>query len=235
MDIQSKPTRSFELDNPIKFTYPILIRIILGIGGPAFLVAAVYTSPLVREQGLALWVPILFLIVGLMDVLLVYIFSGQIVIDSYSVSFQRFSKKFIIPFDEVLKIEHRVASDRLVIHGENGKIFIEKQLKDYLLFYSLLDRLCPNKENEARLSFPIQIHSRLWLPAFSVVLILVGFGNLYYAFRYAYIPVGILGLLVAVISAGFFIYIPRRYIFNARGLTAVSLIREKLYLSLIHI
>ncbi len=229
MDIRSKPNRSFELDNPIKFTYPILIRIILGIGGPAFLVAAVYTSPLVREQRLALWVPLLFLIVGLMSVLLVYIFSGQIVIDSYAVSFQRFSKKIIIPFTVVLKIEHRVVGDRLVIQGLKCKIIIEKQLKDYMLFYSLLDKLCPNKEREASLSFPIQIHSRLWLPVFSVVIILVGFGSVYYAFRYAYIPIGILGMLVAVIGAGFFIYIPRRYIFNARGLTAISFIREKLY------
>jgi len=229
MDIQSKPNRSFELDNPIKFTYPILIRIILGIVGPAFLVAAVYASPVVREQGLALWVPLLFLIMGLMSVLLVYIFSGQIVIDSYAVSFQRLGGKIRIPFSEVLRIEHRVVGDRLVIHGLKCKIIIEKQLKDYLLFYSLLGKLCPNKEREASLSFPIQIHSRLWLPVFSVVFILIGFGNVYYAFRYAYIPIGILGVLVAVMGAGFFFYIPRRYVFNARGLTAISFIREKLY------
>ena len=229
MDQQNKPSQGLVIEQPIKFTYPILIRIVLGIEGPAFLVLAVYTSPLVREQGLALWVPLLFLIVGLISVLILYVFSGQIVIDSYAISFQRLGGKIRIPFSEVLRIEHRVVGDRLVIHGLKCKIIIEKQLKDYLLFYSLLNKLCPNKERKPNLSLPIQINARLWLPVFSVVIALVGLGGVYYSFRYAYFPLRIMGVLVAVIGVGFYIYNPRRYIFNARGLTVISLIREKLY------
>jgi len=229
MDLQSKPSEGFELEHPIKFTYPILVRILLGIGGLAFLAAAVFTSPLVLVQGLEVWVPLVFLVIGLLNVLVCYFLSGHIVIDSYAVSFQRLGRKIIIPFREVQRIEHRIAGDRLVIHGLKGKIIVEKQLKDYLLFYSLLDKLCPNREREARLSFPIEIHTRRWVPLFTGVIILVGFGNLAYAFYYSYIPVGIVGILTAIMGVAFLLSVPRRYIFDTSRLTVISPIRKKIY------
>lgn len=229
MNQEYRLSQVYELEHPIKFRYPILIRILLGIGGPGFLAGAVLTSPLVREQGLAVWVPLLFLVIGLLNVLVVYLFSGQIVIDSYAVSYQRLGRNVYIPFNEVLRIEHRGASDRLVIQGVNSRIIVEKQLKDYELFYSLLNKLCPNREPEARLSFPIEIHSRPWLPVFTVVISLIGFGNLYYAFQYTYIPVGIVGILGVIMGVVFFLTVPRRYIFKASGLTVISPIRKKIY------
>jgi len=229
MDLQRKTSQGLELEHPIKFTYPILVRIILGIGGLAFLTAAVFTSPLVLEQGLEVWVPLVFLVFGVLDIVVWYFLSGQNVIDNHAVSFQRLGRKIRIPFKEVLRIEHRDASDRLVIHGLNDKIIVEKQLKDYLLFYSLLDRLCPIRDREAHLSFPFEIHTRRWVPLFSGVIILVGFGNMAYAFHYSYIPVGILGILGAIIGGAFLLVIPRRYIFDASGLTVISPIRKKIY------
>ena len=206
-----------------------MIRLILGLGGLGFLAAAVFTSPLVLEQGLEVWVPLVFLVFGVLDIVVWYFFSGHIVIDINAVSFQRLGRKIRIPFKEVLRIEHRDASDRLIIHGLKGKIIVEKQLKDYLLFYSLLDKLCPIRDREARLSFPVEIHTRRWVPVFTGVIILIGFGNLAYAFHYSYIPVGILGILGVIIGVAFLLAIPRRYIFDYSGLTVISPIRKKMY------
>ena len=98
MDQQNKPSQELVKEQPIKFTYPNLIRLILGIGGPAFIAAALYTSPLVREQGLALWVPLFFLLTGLISLILLYIFSGQFVFYNQGVYFRKLGQEINIPY-----------------------------------------------------------------------------------------------------------------------------------------
>ena len=229
MDQQNKPSQELVKEQPIKFTYPNLIRLILGIGGPAFIAAALYTSPLVREQGLALWVPLFFLLTGLISLILLYIFSGQFVFYNQGVYFRKLGQEINIPYHEVQMIEHQPKRDRLIIRGLESRIIVHKVLKDYVLFYSLLNQFCPDREKEAHLPFPIEIHNHRWLFILPVLLILGGIYGLVMAVQYSYIPLYFFGPMLALINAWLFLIIPHKYIFDARGLTAISLIREKLY------
>lgn len=221
--------RHSRLEQPIKFTYPIIIRLLLGIGGPAFLAASIYTAPLVREQGLALWVPLLFLLIGLGSLILLYLISGQFVIDNQGVYSRKLGREILIPYHEVQLIEHQPGRDRLIIRGPKFNIVVHKVLKDYVLFYSLLIQLCPDREKEADLPFPLEVRTHRWLFILPVLFILGGIYILAKGIQYSYIPLYFLGPLVVLIGSWFFLGLPRRYIFDARGLTAISLIRKKRY------
>jgi hypothetical protein len=217
------------LNQPLKFTYPVLIRIIMGIGGPAFLAASIFTSPLVREEGLALWVPLLFLVGGLGSLILLYIISGQYVIDNQVVTFRKLGREIHIPYSDVLMIEHQPGRDRLIIRGSQGRIVVHKVLKDYVLFYSLLIQFCPDREEEANLPFPLEVRTHRWLFIVPVIHMLGSLYLTYIGFQYSYIPLYILGPVVFFIGGWMFLGVPRKYVFDVRGLTKISLLGKKLY------
>lgn len=210
----------------LKFTYPFLLRVVLGVGGIAFLASALWASLFAEKVGT--WVPLGLLAFGVLDMILWYHLSGEIYLDAEAISFRRFGRTVRIRYEDVIGIEDRVASQRLIIRSPSRKIVIEKQLRDYSVFYSLLMELCPRRTSWGYpTEFPIIVHVQRWVWVVwwlslvaGVIVILLGIQCSFEAIVFGL-------LIISVWVIGFFA--PRAYVFDWSGLTIIYLGRRKVF------
>jgi hypothetical protein len=215
---------------PFEFAAPLLLRVLLGVGGAASLASALWCSLLV--DSVDAWVAIIFLAFGVLDVVLWYFLSARIRLDAEGISLRRLGRTIRIRYEDVTRIEDRVASQRLIIHSWGKKIVVEKQVENYALFYSLLMELCPHRVSEERpTTFPIEVRVQRWAKVVYWLFPIAGGALLLLAILgSAGTDAAVFGsLLLGIGVVGFFV--PCAYHFDRDSIEMVYLWRRKTFSS----
>lgn len=132
------------------FRYSFGVRAFMTFGTLLFVMAAIGTTwaAFTQEGGWRelWWCVLLYVGLAASCGVLAFLVSGTLLIDAEAVSQIRFGKVTRIEFRDVIKMEHRYNSGRFVIHSRAlCKIIVEKQLKKFPEFETLLESAVPDQ------------------------------------------------------------------------------------------
>jgi hypothetical protein len=211
----------------LKFAYPLGWRIVATIGAVGFLASALASSSLVEWEGGDIWIPLSFLCWGILFAVLWYFIIGRIYLDAQAIAHRKLGREIRIPYDDIVRIEHRFAGLSLVVYGSDTKIVVGRQMSKYPFLYSQLMEQCPSHIIDSP-EFPIEVHLlRLWSVVYWLFII-AGGALLFFAIRDS---IGIWAIVLGVLLIGSgvlaHLLMPRVYLFDHEGLTVVSSLRHR--------
>ncbi len=214
---------------PVEFKYLLTLKLLLAFGAAFFLACTLLSAGLVPQGKLSAIIPSLFLWLGLLSAYLWLAMTGKVVLTDTSIIFRRFGRTTTVSYFDIVEVEDKTFSQRLIVRGVHDSITVEKQLRNFPLFYALLMQRAPLFLRPSRIELPLEIHTHKWIQVARIAFLLVGLGIIISAIisqgEVAW-PFGVLLLSIGVLSL---ILLPSHYTIDTHGIEVAYALRNKIY------